>query len=154
MEASRRTEDAHAAGVREGAGRTLAQTTCLALGAVLVAAGVLGFFFGGSNFDTGGAVRGEEFIVFEVNGWHNIVHIATGLALLLAAVARGTAKAVALTFAVVYIAVTIIGFLDGDDVLGVIPVNAADNFLHAAIAAVGLVAALVSPADNRPSATK
>ena len=29
--------------------------------------------------------RATSFIVFEVNGWHNVVHIATGALLLLAA---------------------------------------------------------------------
>ncbi len=142
--------------------RTPAQWYCLIVGLVLLAAGALGFVVNASfdeaalglDFGDGELVNGDLLLGFEVNGWHNIVHMATGLALLLAVAGRGTAKAVALAFAFVYIVVTIIGFLDGNDVLGVIPVNPADNVLHAAIAAVGLLAALVSPADDRPSAAK
>jgi hypothetical protein len=44
----------------------------------LIAVGVLGIVFGGSGFDAGGDVQGDDFIIFEVNGWHNVVHIATG----------------------------------------------------------------------------
>lgn len=80
------------------------------------------------------------------------MHLGSGLILLLAAAARGSAKTVALAFAVVYAVVTVIGLVDGDDVLGFMPVNTADNLLHTAIAAVGLLAALVSPADARASA--
>jgi hypothetical protein len=65
-------------GRREGAARTIAQSFCLLIGAGLIAAGVLGFVFGGTSFDAGGDVQGDEFTIFEVNGWHNVVHIATG----------------------------------------------------------------------------
>src|SRR5215204_187530 len=62
MEAS--SSGAGAAGGRQGAGRTLAQTFCLVVGIVLIAVGVLGFFFGGTSFAVGDAISGENFIVF------------------------------------------------------------------------------------------
>jgi hypothetical protein len=43
-------------------------------------------------------------------------------------------------FGVVYGLVTVVGFLQGDTVLGLIGVNMADNVLHLAIAAVALYA--------------
>lgn len=142
--------------------RTPAQWYCLLVGLVLLAVGALGFLvnssFGeaslGLDLNDGEHINGDLLLGLEVSGLHNVVHIASGLVLLLAAASRGIAKTVALTFALVYVVVTVIGFLDGDDVLGVIPVNTADNFLHTGIAVVGLLAALVSPGDNRPSATK
>ncbi len=39
------------------------------------------------------------------------------------------------------------GFVDGNDVLGLIPVNAADNVLHLLIAALGIAAGLASRED-------
>jgi hypothetical protein len=39
----------------------------------------------------------------------------------------------------------------GDNVLGIIPVNAADNVLHLAIAALGIVAGLASRTGARPA---
>jgi hypothetical protein len=39
--------------------------------------------------------------------------------------------------------VTVLGFMAGDSVLGLISVNAADNYLHLAIAAVFLLVGLL-----------
>jgi len=123
------------AGLKEGAGRTIAQAFCLVAGLGLIGAGVLGFFFGGSGFDAGNGVQGEDFIVFEVNGWHNIVHIATGgLLLSLAPKARAAATGAA-AFGIVYAGVAVWGFIEGNDVANLIPVDPADNWLHVALAA-------------------
>ncbi len=143
MQASQ-PDRARRAGVREGAGRTLAQVSCLVGGAVLIAVGVLGFFFGGSGFATGSGVEGQNFIVFEVNGWHNIVHIATGAFLVLMATTARAAVAGLLIFGVAYLAVTVWGFIDGNDVVNLIPVNPADNWLHVALTAAALLIGLIS----------
>jgi hypothetical protein len=42
-----------------------------------------------------------------------------------------------------------LGFIDGNDVLGLIPVDAADNALHLAIAALGTGAGLASSPNPR-----
>jgi len=126
------------------AGRTLAQTFCLVTGLVLIAVGVLGFFFGGSGFSVGPAVSGQPFIIFEVNGWHNIVHLASGALLLLVAAKPATAITGALVFGVVYVVVTLWGFIDGNDILSIVPVNTADNFLHLALAVVALLVGLTA----------
>ena len=97
-----------------------------------------------SSFDTGSNIQGEELIVFEVNGIHNLVHIASGVVLLAAAARRASAKTVAIAFGVVYGIVTIIGLIDGEDVLGLIPVNTADNILHIALSALGLITGFMS----------
>jgi len=59
--------------------RTPAQLYALLFGITLLAVGILGFI-ADSSFDTGSNVQGSDFIIFEVNGWHNLVHIASGLA--------------------------------------------------------------------------
>jgi hypothetical protein len=69
-------------------GRSVAQWFCLIVGATLAVVGLLGFI-AEAKFDTSaggdpGALDGENFVLFEVNGWHNIVHIASGLFLLAA----------------------------------------------------------------------
>ncbi len=127
--AERQAED------REALGGLVAQATAGLLGATLVLAGILGFLFAGRGFGHGDP-QGEDLIVFEVNGWHNVVHILTGL-LLLAAVPRAPlAIAALLVFAGGYAIVTLWGFLDGDDVLGLIAIDQADNFLHLALTLV------------------
>ncbi len=133
-------------GRREGAARTLAQTTCLAFGVALIAAGVLGFFFGGSGFGTGDAVQGREFLSLEVNGWHNIVHIASGALLLFASPKAKLAGTALLVFGLTYAVVTIWGFLDGNSVANLIPVNLPDNILHLLLAAGSLFVALTAGA--------
>ncbi len=130
------------AGRKEGAARTLAQTACLAIGLGLVAAGILGFIYGGDTFGTGDAVQGKEFLSLEVNGWHNVVHIATGALLLLAAPKAKLAGTMLLVFGTAYAVVTVWGFVDGDTVADLIPVNLPDNILHALLAGASLFVAV------------
>ena len=69
-------------------GSSPARLYCLLVGGVLVIAGIIGFFYEAS-FATGDSIRTEDvFGVLAVNGWHNIVHIAIGAVLLLAAELR------------------------------------------------------------------
>jgi hypothetical protein len=128
--------------------RTPAQWYCLLAGLSLLLAGVLGFIVD-AGFDTGSNIQGDKLLVFEVNGIHNLVHIASGLVLLAAAGRRASARIVAIAFGVVYGIVTIIGLIDGETVLGLLPVNGADNVLHVALSALGLAAGFLSPADDR-----
>ena len=136
--------------------KTLAQKYCLLAGLVLLLVGILGFLAEGS-FETGDALQGGSFLGFEVNGWHNIVHILSGLVLLGAANTRPTAKTVAMGFGFVYGIVFLIGLVQGDEVLGVIPVNGPDHVLHFLLAAAGIAAGLVSAttkaSQRRRSAT-
>ncbi len=54
------------------------------------------------------------------------------------------ARAFALGFGAVYLLVAIIGFADGSDVLNLIPINQAENFLHLAISPTRIAAGLAS----------
>ena len=134
-------------------GRSAAQWFCLVVGATLVVVGLLGFL-AEATFDTSagsdpGALDGEKFILFEVNGWHNVVHIASGLFLLALSGKHRTARTAALAFGAIYAVVTIIGLIDGHDVLGLIPVNPADNVLHILLTVAALAAGLTSDRDRR-----
>src|SRR4051794_4140291 len=142
-----------------GRGRTPAQWYCLLGGLALLLAGLLGFI-ADASFDTGGTpdadrlgnangqLQGDSLLGFEVNGWHNVIHVASGLLLLLAASRARRARTVALLFGAVYGVVTIIGLIDGNDVLGLFPVNAADNILHILLTLASLAAGFASPADD------
>jgi hypothetical protein len=134
-------------------GRSAAQWFCLIIGGTLVLVGLLGFL-AEATFDTSagsdpGAVDGENFILFEVNGWHNVVHIASGLFLLALAGKHRTARTAALAFGAIYAVVTVIGLIDGHDVLGLIPINPADNVLHILLTITALAVGLVSDRDRR-----
>jgi hypothetical protein len=129
--------------------RTPAQWYCLIFGATLLLVGVIGFF-ADAGFDVGSDIDGDKLLgIFEVSGIHNLIHIASGALLLATAPKRATARAAALGFGVVYLLVTIIGFIQGDNVLGIIPVNSADNFLHVAISLLAIGSALVSTGDDQ-----
>jgi hypothetical protein len=137
---------AHAAGRKVGAARTLAETYCLVVGVALVAIGVLGFFLGGDSFDTGSNPPADELFIFDVNGWHNVVHIASGAFLLLMAPTARTAALGALLFGLVYGAVTVLGFIDGNDVFDVVAINDEDNWLHVAFSATAILVGLMAGA--------
>jgi hypothetical protein len=123
--------------------RTPAQWYCRLAGLALLFAGVFGWI-ASAAFDSGSDVQGDLFLGFEVNGWHNLVHLLSGVVLLAAAGRRTSAKTIAILFGVVYGAVAIWGLVDGDSVLGLLPVNVADNILHIALAALGILAGLAS----------
>src|SRR3954447_26945070 len=96
-----------AAGSRDRQGMTPAQWYCLLAGLSLLLAGVLGFI-ADASFDTGSNIQGDKLVVFEVNGIHNLIHIASGVVLLAASAKWSSAKAVALGFGIVYGLVAVI----------------------------------------------
>ena len=103
-------------------------------GIVFVLIGVLGFV---PPLAPGGLLLG----VFEVNALHNIVHLLTGLVALWAACSADKATLYFKVFGVVYLLVTILGFMTGSALaVGLVPVNMADNLLHVVIAVVALYA--------------
>ena len=131
--------------------RSPAQVYALVIGVTLVVAGIAGFFYNAS-FSTGdGTERDAVLGILDVNGWHNIVHIASGaIGLAVAGSYRG-ARVYALGLGVVYLLVTLLGFIagDGDEILNLIPVNTEDNFLHLLIGLAGIGAGLATPARER-----
>jgi Domain of unknown function (DUF4383) len=136
MEASREAlARARRAGVREGAARTIAQSFCLIVGAGLVAVGVLGY-----------VLEGNDVIGFEVDGWHNVVHLATGAFLLLMAPRPASAATGALIFGIAYAAVAVWGFIDRESIEDYVAINQADNWLHLGLAAAGVVVGLTAGA--------
>lgn len=134
------------------ADRSPAQLFALVFGAVLVAVGIIGFFVNAS-FTIGNQLEGAELIIFEINGWHNIVHLLTGAIGLAVVGSYSGARAYALGLGAVYVLVTILGFAMGTDIFGLIPINTEDNILHLLIAIAGIGAGLATPAQPAPTAT-
>ena len=130
-----------------------ARLYALAVGVVLVAAGIIGFFYE-SAFSSDESVRSAVRGLLDVNGWHNVVHIATGLLGILAARTLASARTYCLLFGIVYLVVCVWGFVVGNDasILSIIPVNTEDNILHLLIGVGGVGAALATPAEARASA--
>ena len=137
--------------------RSPAQLYSLLIGVTLTLAGLAGFLYS-ADFSTGSAAsepgnRDAVLGLLDVNGWHNVVHLGTGLLGLLAARSYDGARRFAIGLGVVYSFVTILGLLYGSDdaILGLIPINAEDNLLHALIAFAGLAAWAATPSAPRPT---
>lgn len=107
-------------------------------GAVFVAMGVLGFFYN--------PLLG----LFEINTAHNIIHLVSGiLAIGFATRGETEGKTFALILGVVYLLVSVLGFIQGDGkLLSVVAINGADNFLHLFFAVVFLGVGLAKPAGS------
>ena len=124
------------------------------VGATLVVAGVIGFFYN-SAFTSDESVRDAVFGILDVNGWLNVVHIATGVLGLMAFTAGAhAARTYALGLGVVYLLVAISGFVvgDGDSILSIIPVGTEDNVLHLLVGISGLAAYVATPAETTGAA--
>jgi hypothetical protein len=116
------------------------------LGLVLVLVGILGFF--------NNPVLG----IFRVDTIHNLIHLGSGLFLLLyGGQNSATARNAFLGLGLIYLVVTALGFVqvteDPDNLLGFIAMNPADNYLHAALTAVFLTLGLKKAEDlsDRPA---
>lgn len=130
-----------------------ARLFCLLIGAVLVVAGIIGFFYSAS-FAVGDEVVSDEVVgILAVNGWHNVVHIAIGCLLLVAA--GGAARSAALFVGALYLVLAALGFIaTGDGGIGfvaengvlidLVPVNDEDNWLHVILGVTGVLAGVAS----------
>jgi hypothetical protein len=122
------------------------------VGAVLVVAGIIGFFYEAS-FATGDSVVADDvFGLLAVNGWHNVVHILLGLLGLAMAGTTSGARAYCLGAGALYLVLAIWGFLETENGFGVlvdlVPINTEDNFLHLILGVVGIGAGLATPAGR------
>jgi hypothetical protein len=133
-----------------------ARLYCTLVGAVLVIAGIIGFFYS-AGFDTGvaGVTKDtdELFGILAVNGWHNVVHILLGVLALVAAGSAYGARTYCLAIGLVYVLLALWGFIDSDGIiLGLVPLNDEDNVLHLVLGLTGLAAGAASPAaEPRPA---
>ena len=130
-------------------GASPARLYCLLVGAVLVGAGILGFFYE-SSFDVGDEIVSDKVLdLLAVNGWHNIVHLAIGVLLL--AAAGSAARGAALFVGALYIVLALLGFAatsedgigfvaENDVLFDLVPVNDEDSVLHVILGLTGLIA--------------
>lgn len=111
------------------------QKAATIFGVVFVLIGILGFI----DAFTSPSADGNRLLlnIFEVNAIHNLVHLLSGIVALIAAARADWSRLYFQVFGVVYALVTVLGFIM-DPVLGLIPVNTADNLLHIVIAAAAL----------------
>ena len=128
-----------------------ARLYCTLVGAVLVIAGILGFFWEAS-FGIGDSLESDDVVgILAVNGWDNLVYLLIGLLLL--AAAGSAARSAALGVGLLYVVLAIWGFLEVEGGFGtlidLVPVNNEDNWLHLILGLTGLGAGAATPAGTR-----
>ncbi len=137
-----------------------ARLYCLLVGGVLVIAGIIGFFYEASFAAGDEVVADKVFGLLAVNGWHNLVHIAIGGLLLVAA--SGAARSAAIFVGALYLVLAVLGFVaTGDGGIGfvaengtlidLVPVNDEDNWLHVILGVTGILAGLASGRGAAPA---
>lgn len=131
-------------------GKSINQLVAAVFGGIYVLVGLLGFFVDNDGF---AATSGGELLgLFQVNPLHNVAHLIIGVALLVASRALATARSVNTTVGAAYLLLGIIGlFLIGKDA-NILAINAADNGLHFASAALLLAVGLGADKRDRVNA--
>ena len=142
---------------RTASARTALQKAAMAVGAVFLLVGILGFIPGiTSNYDSLGVAgpASEALLlgVFQVSILHNIVHLLFGIAGLLMARSHTQSRAYLLYGGIIYLVLWIYGLVIGhDSPANFVPFNNADNWLHLVLG-IGMVAlALLLSRESRVS---
>lgn len=120
-----------------------AKMAAIVIGIVFVLVGLLGF------------VNDPVLGLFDVNPLHNLIHLISGIVLLAGAYSSLGSSMALKIIGVVYALVAVLGFflVDADGMLlGLIPINTPDQWLHVVLAVVILAAAFGLPDDDRAMA--
>ncbi len=119
--------------------RTLAQTLALVFGATFLLVGILGFIPGittdyGEMQFAGTGSDAKLLGIFEVSILHNIVHALFGVGILMSR-RHDSARQYLLGAGVIYAVLTLFGlFVGNEDDANFVPINNADDLLHALLA--------------------
>jgi hypothetical protein len=135
---------------------TNVQKAALAVGAVFLLVGILGFVPGiTTNFDdmtfAGHESQAKLFDVFQVSVLHNVVHLLFGVAGLVAAKRMSASRTYLIGGGAVYLVLWVYGLIvDHDSDGNFVPVNRADDWLHFALGLgmIGLGLALSRRSDT------
>ncbi len=133
----------NAVGARAGQ-RELPQLLALGFGAIYVVVGLLGFLVTGfSGFAAPNT--NNHLLGFELNPFHNVGHLVTGLTGVLLARTLAGARAYGWLLVVSHIGLLAFGLLyaNQDTALNFFSFNVLDNILHVGVILVGLAIALL-----------
>lgn len=141
-----------AAQPRVGYGSTLTQKGALLFGVVFLIVGIAGFIPGLTMDMSSMSVAGDGSMalllgLFQVSVLHNIVHLLFGIVGLLAARSASGARLYLLVGGIVYLVLFIYGLFTAGmtGAANFVPLNSADNALHAFLAVAMIVLGIVLP---------
>ena len=107
----------------------VAQVFALVVGVVYALVGVVGFAVTGFEGVTQNGP--DDLLGFDLNPFHNVVHLAIGLGFILASRLDATlTQGIVIGGGLVYILAALLGFLNELQILSIDDEVAADNFLH------------------------
>ncbi|OBA89911.1 hypothetical protein A5662_23480 [Mycobacteriaceae bacterium 1482268.1] len=138
---------------------TPVQKAALAVGAVFLLVGILGFIPGITNGYDSMTLAGHEseallLGIFKVSILHNIVHLLFGIAGVLMARTFSGARGYLIGGGVIYALLWLYGLvIDHHSAANFVPVNSADNWLHLALAIV-MIGLGVALSRGNPGATR
>jgi len=133
-----------------------ARLYALCAGAFLALLGVVGFFFD-AGFETGRGLSADDVAgTIVVNGWRNVIYLASGLLALALASRRARAAATALGGFYLLFGIWGLAVTDHDigSILDFLPLTDEDNVLHLVLGALGAIAALADGPLPRPRAAR
>jgi hypothetical protein len=127
----------------------IARPFALIVGVVYLAIGLIGFAATGFG-DNVVARHGHKLLGFELNSFHNVVHIVIGLSFIVVSQVRDVAitQGVLIGGGAIYLAAALLGFLDRLPILAINGGGAADNFLHLLSGAAAVVFGLLGAAQQ------
>lgn len=122
----------------------MSKTLAMIFGVVFVLVGLLGF------------VNMPILGLFEVNVLHNLVHIILGIILIAGSRSMNPKAAVSSmkTVGIIYLIVAVLGFVlvpVSGKLLGLVQMNAADNWLHLVLGVVLLIASMSVKSEMKSS---
>ena len=133
------------------AGQDVARPFALIVGVVYLAAGLIGFAVTGFDQNIV-SPHGHALIGFALNPFHNLIHVAVGVILIVVSQVRDSTitQGVLIGGGLVYLAAALLGFLDRLQIIAIHGGGAPDNFLHlfSGLAAL-LVGVLTSMQQSR-----
>ncbi len=98
---------------------------------VFIVLGILGYVPGITS-------NGMLFGIFDMDAMHSVIFIITGIVAAISAASVSASRTYFKVFGVIYALAAIIGFIQGDTIVGLMDVNMADHILHLVIAVVAL----------------
>lgn len=123
----------------------MAKQVAIVFGIVMLLIGILGFVPAVNTPGPAGTSYTLLLGIFAINPLHNVIHLATGVVSLAAGLygSGAYARMYFLVFGIVYALVTVIGvtgllFDTHGSLLGIVPINGADNVLHLGITILAL----------------
>ncbi|ATQ28887.1 DUF4383 domain-containing protein [Rhodococcus ruber] len=140
--------------------RTRVQGYAFAVGIVFLLIGALGFVPGLTSGYDSMTLAGQEshahlLGLFRVSIAHNLLHLAYGAVGILAARKVRASRIYLIAGGAGYLALSAFGMVVGHDSrVNVVPVNAADNWLHLALGVLLLVLAVDPRGNRRPKPPK